>query len=167
MEAVCYVFDTEMGWAGIAGSERLIRRLVLPRSSREAALEALHEGNALKLVEQEHDFSGQAARIAAYFAGERVRFECELDFCGAGDFDRRVWAATQEIAYGDVESYGWIAARIGQPHAARAVGGALGRNPIPVIVPCHRVIHADGALGGFGCGLEWKIRLLGLERGRH
>ena len=166
MEAVCYVFDTEMGWAGIAGFGGRIQRLVLPQSSSQAALEALREGNALNLVEQEHDFSGQAARIAAYFAGEQVRFECELDFCEAGDFDCRVWAATQEIGYGEVENYGWIAARIGQPHAARAVGSALGRNSIPVIVPCHRVIHADGALGGFGCGLEWKIRLLELERGR-
>lgn len=165
MEGICYVFDTEMGWAGIAGSERFIRRLVLPQSSRQAAIEALREGNALRLVEQEHDFSGQAGRIAAYFAGERVEFECDLDLCKAGDFDRRVWAATQEIPYGEVESYRWIAARIGQPRAARAVGRALGRNPIPVIVPCHRVIHADGALGGFGCGPEWKIRLLELEHG--
>jgi len=159
-----YVFETNIGWAAIAGSDGRIARMNLPMPTREAAVRAVHEGMSAEFVECEHDFSGEAERIAAYFAGEQVRFRCELDLGKAGDFDRSVWAACAEIPYGEVDSYGGIAERIGKPGAARAVGQALGRNPIPVIIPCHRVLRADGHLGGFGCGLDWKVRLLGIEK---
>ena len=152
-----------MGWVGIVGNDGRISRLVLPRRAKCEAIEALREGIEGELVETKHDFSGEAERLAAYFAGERVDFDCEPDTAGASAFDVRVWAAAREIGYGEVRTYGWIAARIGQPGAARAVGQALGRNPTPVIVPCHRVIRSDGTLGGFGCGVEWKRRLLVLE----
>ena len=159
-----YAFETGLGWVAIAGPEGKISRMNLPMPSRQAALDAVQEGNEREFVETEHDFSGEAGRIAAYFAGERVQFQCELDLPRAGDFDRRVWAATQEIPYGEVEAYGSIAERIGRPLAARAVGQALGRNPVPVLVPCHRVLRKSGELGGFGCGLDWKVKLLDLER---
>jgi methylated-DNA-[protein]-cysteine S-methyltransferase len=87
-----------------------------------------------------------------------------LDLDGAGEFDRRVWGAAREIGYGETDTYGGIAARIGRPGAARAVGQALGRNPIPVIVPCHRVLRADGSIGGFSAGLDWKVKLLEMEK---
>lgn len=138
--------------------------MILPMPTRQAALEALQEGNKQVFVETDRDFSGEAERIARYFAGEWVQFQCEVDVPRAGDFDRRVWAAAQEIPYGDVESYGSIAERIGRPLAARAVGQALGRNPVPVLIPCHRVLRKSGKLGGFGCGLDWKVKLLDLER---
>jgi len=163
---IFHVFPTEMGWVGIAGREDWIGMLVLPKPSRDAAIEALGEGNHGPLVESEHDFSGCAEEIAAYFAGERVQFDCELDLGDAGEFDRRVWSAAREIGFGETRSYGWLAVRIGKPHAPRAVGQALGRNPIPVIVPCHRIVRANGDLGGFGAGLDWKIRLLELEHAR-
>ncbi len=136
---------------------------MLPRRARCEAVQALREGITGELVETKHDFSGEADRLAAYFAGEHVEFQCRIDVPRASEFDRRVWDAAREIQYGTVRSYGWIAARIGQPGAARAVGQALGRNPIPLIVPCHRVIRSDGTLGGFGCGVDWKRRLLVLE----
>ncbi len=101
-------------------------------------------------------------QLEEYFAGERRVFDLPLNPSGT-PFQLRVWAALREIPYGEVRSYGDLAARIGSPGSARAVGLANGRNPIPVIVPCHRVIGASGALTGYGGGLERKQFLLGLE----
>lgn len=165
-ELLVYAFPTELGWVAIAGSDGKISRMDLPNPTREAAVQAVNEGNTAEFVETEHDFSGEAERIAAYFAGERVQFQCEFDLGSAGEFDRAVWAAACEIPYGEIVSYGDLAARIGKPLAARAVGSALGRNRIPVIIPCHRILRSDGGLGGFGCGLHWKTRLLELEGAR-
>ena len=158
-----YVFPTKMGWVGIAGMDGKISDLELPRPTREEAESAIKEGIEGTLVESEHDFSGESEKIAAHFAGKRVEFECEVDLSGSGSFDRRVWAAAREIGYGELETYGELAARIGCPRGARAVGQALGRNRIPLIIPCHRIVRSSGALGGFGCGLGWKRRLLELE----
>ncbi len=105
------------------------------------------------------------AQLSEYFAGERVTFDVPLVMRGA-PFERRVWDALREVPYGETVSYGEIARRVGQPSAARAVGLANGRNPIAVIVPCHRVIGADGTLTGYGGGLERKRLLLELESGQ-
>lgn len=104
-------------------------------------------------------------QLAEYFAGKRRRFELELAPSGTV-FQRRVWKALTEIPYGQVVSYGEIARRIGLPGAARAVGQANGANPIPIVIPCHRVIAADGTIGGFSSGLDIKRRLLGIEQVR-
>lgn len=101
--------------------------------------------------------------LAEYFAGSRTVFD--LDLAPAGTpFQRRVWNALTEIPYGQTLSYGEIARRIGLPGAARAVGQANGANPIPIVIPCHRVIAADGTIGGFSSGLEIKRQLLSIER---
>ena len=105
-----------------------------------------------------------SAQLAAYFAGERTTFDLPLRATGT-PFERAVWDELQRIPYGETTSYGELAARVGEPSAARAVGRANGRNPIPIIVPCHRVIGADGSLTGFGGGLQCKRALLDLERG--
>jgi methylated-DNA-[protein]-cysteine S-methyltransferase len=102
-------------------------------------------------------------QLDEYFAGERVEFDLPLAPAGS-PFQRRVWALLRAIGYGQTASYGDIARRLGQPNAARAVGLANGSNPIPVIVPCHRVIGADGSLTGFGGGLDRKRWLLAHER---
>jgi methylated-DNA-[protein]-cysteine S-methyltransferase len=104
-------------------------------------------------------FTPIAAQLDAYFAGERARFDVPLNAVGT-DFQRRVWAALLEIPYGETISYGELARRIGNPNASRAVGLANGRNPISIIVPCHRVIGAKGDLTGYGGGLERKVWLL-------
>jgi methylated-DNA-[protein]-cysteine S-methyltransferase len=109
-------------------------------------------------------FTGVQAQLREYFAGERTAFEAPLAMDGTR-FERRVWRALIDIPYGETVSYGEIARRIDQPSAARAVGLANGRNPIAVIVPCHRVIGADGTLTGYGGGLERKRFLLDLEAG--
>jgi methylated-DNA-[protein]-cysteine S-methyltransferase len=107
-------------------------------------------------------FAGVSAQLGEYFAGERTAFDVALALHGS-PFERRVWRALQEIPYGATTSYGELARRIGHPTAARAVGLANGRNPVAVIVPCHRVIGADGTLTGYGGGLERKRLLLDLE----
>ena len=101
------------------------------------------------------------AQLKLYFAGERVRFDdLPLDLRGCTEFERRVYKATRSIPFGKVASYGQIAKAIGQPGAARAVGQALGNNPVAIMIPCHRVIASDGSLGGFTGGLHWKKKLL-------
>jgi len=104
-------------------------------------------------------------QLSSYFGGELTRFDLPLALHGT-EFQLRVWAALQEIPYGETITYGELAREIGQPSASRAVGLANGRNPIAIIVPCHRVVGADGTLTGYGGGLERKQMLLDLER-RH
>lgn len=101
-------------------------------------------------------------QLAAYFAGERKTFDVNL-FAQGSPFQMKVWSALQEIPYGRVVSYQWIAKRIGNPAAVRAVGAANGRNPISIIIPCHRVIGKQGNLTGYGGGLDVKQRLIRLE----
>ena len=101
-------------------------------------------------------------QLRSYFSGELHRFDLPLERVGT-EFQQRVWRALQTIPYGEIRTYGQIAAQIGAPRAVRAVGAANGRNPIPIVVPCHRVIGASGNLVGFGGGLDWKRFLLALE----
>jgi methylated-DNA-[protein]-cysteine S-methyltransferase len=109
-------------------------------------------------------FADVARQLEEYFAGERTTFDIPLRMQG-GPFEREVWAELLQIPYGETASYGEIARRVGKPHASRAVGAANGRNPIAIIVPCHRVIGSDGTLTGYGGGLERKRALLDLEAG--
>jgi methylated-DNA-[protein]-cysteine S-methyltransferase len=102
-------------------------------------------------------------QLGEYFAGERRDFDLELDPVGT-PFQLTVWAALRDIPYAETISYGQLAGRVGNPHASRAVGLANGRNPISIVVPCHRVIGANGSLTGYGGGLDRKRTLLELER---
>lgn len=104
------------------------------------------------------------AQLREYFAGERRTFDLELAPASGTEFQRRVWTELASIPYGETRSYGELARALGS--VARAVGGANGANPIPIVVPCHRVIQADGSLGGFGGGVEVKQALLELEGGQ-
>lgn len=131
----------------------------------------------LRMVEQTYEpsradwerdnkaFPDTVDQLEAYFAGERTDFDLPLDLQGS-DFQRRVWNALLTIPYGQTRSYGEIAKQIGVPGAARAVGLANGRNPIAIIVPCHRVIGVGGGLTGYGGGLDRKRTLLQLEKRR-
>jgi methylated-DNA-[protein]-cysteine S-methyltransferase len=99
-----------------------------------------------------------------YFAGLNVTFgDIPLDLEAGTKFQRAVWEGARAIPWGETRSYGALAEAIGKPRAARAVGGALGANPVPILVPCHRILGADGSLTGFGCGLDWKRTLLERE----
>lgn len=101
--------------------------------------------------------------LKAYLAGRLRSFRVPCDLSGLPAFTRAVLRLTARIPYGRVRSYRWIAERLGRSGASRAVGNALARNPIPIIIPCHRVVRSDGQLGGFALGLSWKRRLLELE----
>ena len=115
-------------------------------------------------VRDDKPFREAVSQLEAYFAGAMKDFDLPLQLEGT-EFQKTVWRALREIPYGETWSYGQLARHIGKPQAMRAVGAANGRNPIPVIIPCHRVIGADGSLTGFGGGLPIKKQLLALERG--
>ena len=123
------------------------------------------DGRPLGARDDEHPVLAEAVRqLTAYFAGELTTFDLPLAPVGT-DFQRRVWHQLEQIGYGDTASYGEIAGRLGMTNAAsRAVGLANGRNPIPIVVPCHRVIGANGTLTGYAGGLERKQQLLELEQ---
>lgn len=108
-------------------------------------------------------FAGVEVQLASYFAGTLTRFQVPLALVGT-PFQQQVWAALRDIPYGETVSYGELAVRIGRPGACRAVGLANGRNPVSILVPCHRVVGADGGLTGYGGGLQRKAQLLALER---
>ena len=108
-------------------------------------------------------FGAASRQLREYFKGERTEFDVPLALDGTV-FQRRVWAALQEIPYGETVSYGQLADRLGQPSASRAVGLANGKNPVGIIVPCHRVVGADGGLTGYGGGIERKRYLLAHEQ---
>ncbi len=149
--------DSPIGGLLLVGDEHALHGLYMqdgPRPKRPAP----------DWVRAEEPFEPVREQLGQYFAGERTDFDLPLHMAGP-DFERTVWAALRGIGYGETVSYGEIARRIGYPDAARAVGRANGRNPISVIVPCHRVIGADGKLTGYGGGLERKRHLLELEAG--
>ena len=114
---------------------------------------------------QEHPVLVQAVtQLRDYFAGRRTRFDLPLDLQGGTPFQQSVWQALLAIPAGGTASYGDLSRRVGRPSAVRAVGAAVGRNPVSIIVPCHRVLGRDGSLTGYAGGLERKSALLGLER---
>jgi methylated-DNA-[protein]-cysteine S-methyltransferase len=117
-------------------------------------------------VEAPRAFREVAGQLTAYFAGRLRAFDVPVA-PGGTPFQSRVWRALQDIPYGETESYGALATRIGDPKAVRAVGLANGANPISIIIPCHRVIGANGSLIGYGGGLPTKRALLSLEQGQH
>lgn len=117
-------------------------------------------------TESPRRFKDVAGQLSAYFAGRLRDFDVPLDARGT-PFQTKVWRALRDIPYGATESYGELARRIGDPKAVRAVGLANGSNPISIIIPCHRVIGASGALTGYGGGLPTKRALLALEQGQH
>jgi methylated-DNA-[protein]-cysteine S-methyltransferase len=156
------IFNTAAGWVGILGTGRGLSRATLPQHSERAARNQLGD-SVHDAVEAPSRFADLIERCRAYYTGRRVDFPDNLDIAGATSFQRAVWEAARLIPYGHTRSYAWVAAAAGNPQAARAAGQALARNPLPVIVPCHRVLAADGGLGGFSGGLAMKEFLLRLE----
>ena len=155
-------FNTSMGWVGILASAKGLLGTTLPQSSAQEACLLL--GNSLNQASwSPHLFTDLAERFQAYFSGYQPAFPEELNLSGATPFQCEVWQITRLIPYGEIRSYAWVANQIKRPRASRAVGQALGRNPLPIIVPCHRVVASDGKLGGFGGGIEMKRDLVSLE----
>ena len=157
------VFETDAGWLGILTTKRGLRRITLPQKSAQAARQQL--GDSINYANQAPLlFDNLVHRLRQYFNGQKVSFPDKLDLTNVTDFQHQVWEATRHIPYGETRSYAWVAEQIKKPRAPRAVGQALGRNPMPIIVPCHRVLAKNGGLGGFTGGIELKRYLLRLEK---
>jgi methylated-DNA-[protein]-cysteine S-methyltransferase len=101
--------------------------------------------------------------LTAYFRGENSSFSQEVKFLTGTEFEKKVWSVLNEIPFGETRTYKWVAEKIGNPSAVRAVGRALSKNPVPIIIPCHRVIESDGSIGGYSSGVNVKKRLLEME----
>lgn len=147
--------DSPVGPLLVAADESGIRRIFFPEKGRARRPEAGWARDA-------RPFAKLRAQLAEYFAGRRRTFSVDLAPAGTA-FQRATWRALTGIPYGETISYGELARRVGRPSASRAVGAANGANPLPIVVPCHRVIGADGSLTGFGGGLPVKRALLELE----
>ena len=150
----CY-FDTPIGELLLAGDEDSLSMIGFPKG-------AMRRDPERDWIYNEAPFEIVRSQLAEYFAGERKDFDLPLSLSGT-EFQIAVLEALRQIPYGETTSYGTVAKQIGRPKAVRAVGAANGRNPIPIIVPCHRVIGSSGDLTGFGGGLDTKAALLRLE----
>ncbi len=163
-------FDTALGTCGIAWREGGVVGCALPAADREAMLRQLARGHPDGIAAPPPAAVAEAIRLTVrLLEGEPVDFSSvSLALDRAAPFERQVYAQTATIPHGETRTYGEIAAAIGAPGAARAVGRALARNPIPIIIPCHRIVAADGRSGGFSApgGVLTKMRLLELERAR-
>ncbi len=168
LECVVRVAETgeRWGWLAVAANSRGVCGATFGHASSLEAGKHLEEKlGALVLTEggKAEQFAARAVdELVAFFAGGGVTFSVPIDLQGTA-FQQAVWNETNAIAFGSLTSYQDIARRIGRPQAYRAVGNALGKNALPVIVPCHRVIASDGSFGGYTRGLPWKERLLALE----
>ena len=156
------VFETQIGWVGVAFSERGLAGIQLPRATRAQTLANLQRDFPKAAVVADAPL-GIARELREYAEGTRRQFTLPLDLSAVKPFQRAVLQVADSIKYGETRSYGWIARAIGKPRAARAVGRALATNPIPIILPCHRVLGSDGGLHGYGGGLPLKRKLLELE----
>ncbi len=158
------IFLTPWGWMGISETKKGIDAIVLPKPSRAAVESALRSSNP-KPIDQRSSERLQAARtqMSEYLSRTRQSFDFPLDLSQGTSFQRLVWRMLQRVPYGKLRSYQWIGARVGGRQYARAVGNAVGANPIPIVIPCHRIVAHNGALGGFSGGLSVKRKLLTLE----
>ncbi len=157
------LFDTCLGWMGVVSSASGLKNIILPQKSKEAALDKLISCGC---TAQNHDleyFGDLPHRLRRYLDGEPVVFADKLDLSEATRFQRCVWETVRTIPYGETRSYGWIAQQLNSPKAARAVGQAVAKNPLPIVIPCHRVILCDGSIGGFSVAVGIKQFLLRLE----
>ena len=166
------IFDTDLGPFGLGWSDGGISRVLLPGQSREALHERLSRDGA-EAPSLPNSIAPIVAMVRAYAGGQRVDFSgVALDLAGVSAFHRRAYTLLQRIGWGEVTTYGAIARQLGDVSLSRAVGQAMGANPIPLVIPCHRVLGSDGKPGGFSApgGATSKIRMLGLEGvavGRH
>jgi methylated-DNA-[protein]-cysteine S-methyltransferase len=157
------IFETKAGWMGVAGSFLGLVRTTLPQKTRILAISSLN-GIIANAHYSHKPFENTIYNLQAYFAGLNPVFTDKLNLSSLTSFQRAVLDTTRLITYGHTASYGDIAKHIGKPAASRAVGGALGRNPLPIIIPCHRVIASNGTLCGFAGGQYMKEYLLNLEQ---
>ncbi len=156
--------SSPQGRIGLAATPRGLCLMMLRLSSDSDFLRHLKTRFHQAPIQDPAVFEDVIQQLTHYFSGTLKKFTCRLDLSGGTPFQRKVWQALITIPYGSTRSYHWVANRIGRPRAVRAVGNANGKNPVPIIVPCHRVIRADGGLGGFTGGVNLKHQLLNREQ---
>lgn len=157
----CTWVDGPFGRVLLAGSARGLRRVGLRRDEQEFLGELERMRLTPRLVPG--GLQGVRRELEEYFAGRRREFKIAVDLVGVTTFQRRVLAATSAIPFGEVATYGDVARRIRRPGASRAVGNALGANPVAIVVPCHRVVASGGGPGGYSGGLDIKLSLMQIE----
>lgn len=155
--------DTPIGKLLLAATDQGLVRVAFDRENHDAVLEQLAGKISPRILHSPARLEAAVRQLDEYFAGHRREFELPLDWRLAKGFRREVLAHLPQIAYGRTESYAQVAAAAGNPKAVRAVGTACGTNPLPVVVPCHRVVRSDGSFGGYLGGAEAKQLLLTLE----
>ncbi|MBV9915951.1 MAG: methylated-DNA--[protein]-cysteine S-methyltransferase [Solirubrobacterales bacterium] len=159
--------DSPVGRLLLARTPRgLVRVAYVPPDGEDAVLEALAGKLSPRVIAAPRALDEARRELDEYFAGARTRFELPLDWHLIRGFGRRVLEATARVPYGAVSTYKQVAAQAGNARASRAAGNALGSNPMPIVVPCHRVLNTGGGLGGYTGGLERKRLLLAIERGQ-
>ena len=142
------LFKSRWGWMGISESGKGIDRIVLPQTSKRRALAALREpASGVPVMERSSQLEQAQAQMLDYLAGTRQTFDVPVDLSQGTAFQRRVWRTLLRVPYGKLRSYQWVAARVGGRQYARAVGNAVGANPLPIVVPCHRIVAHDATLG--------------------
>lgn len=157
-------FETPFGDTFVAATPRGVLRLSWEVEDPAAAAQALREEFPLWGVKEAPDrLAAPADQLRQYFTGNRRSFDLDVDLTGLTEFQRTVLEATSRIPFGATLTYGELAERIDRPDASRAVGAALGKNPVPILVPCHRVVRSDGSVGGYTAGSGYKEQLLELE----
>ncbi len=162
MEKIFYTgFETPLGVMWAAASEKGLVQFTI-YGGKDGFMNELRAHFQAEYVEDPRRFKSLKAELDRYFKGERFAFTGPFDMRGT-PFQVDVWKAIYSIPYGKLNSYGGIAKQIGRPKAVRAVGNAVGDNPMALIVPCHRVVLGNGGIGGFGGGLPWKRKLLRQE----
>lgn len=158
------IFETSWGRMGVAASARGLLRVVLPGKGNGPALRRLPRLGDYAVSAAAKAHAALAERqIREYLCGRRRTFTVPVDLAALPPFQRKALLAARKIPCGETVEYGRLAERVGNSRAARAVGQAMARNPVPLVIPCHRVVRAGGRLGGFGRGRALKRRLLALE----
>lgn len=156
--------ESPIGKLIIASTPRGLAKLALPNESTETALEKLARDVSPRILRLPARLDEVRRQLDEYFEGRLQRFSLRVDLNRLAPFQRSVLQATKSIPYGRVSTYRRVASKAGNVAAVRAAGNALGANPVPIVVPCHRVLRSDGSLGGYGGGLEVKRLLLDLEK---
>lgn len=161
------LFASPFGQIGIASTPRGICRISLNAAGQPAFRKILKRNYRCSAIRRDWHFTDLVTGMRTYFAGHPVRLNAKVDLLEGTPFQQKVWRSLRRIPHGQTRSYRSIARDIGHPNSFRAVGGACGKNPVAILIPCHRVINANGKLGGFSGGLRMKRLLLISEKATH
>jgi O-6-methylguanine DNA methyltransferase len=161
---VCSIFETEFGWCAVIGEGGKLLQIIPFFQTKEGLYSRIY-AKYEDIAFCAGCFKEVREAIVRYLSGERVNFNFPVDFSRHTIFQRRVWEVTQSIPYGEIRTYIWVSKMIGNHKSYRAVGSALGENPFPIVIPCHRVVRSNGEPGGYSAmgGIDIKAKLLEME----